>query len=117
MADAREQRRANAIPVSLTTPPPRARARNNGGALGAVVACARPFIFANDGTAMVINCCRCGRPVCAIDPPEFKDFQVRTIMSMLAGIGLDVGNELEAILRPTPEGVAAGFQVRCPNGC
>lgn len=63
---------------------------------------------------MLITCHACGRPVADVEPPEFNGPQVSIVRRFLAGAGLELGPELDAMLNPTPETITASFKVRHP---
>lgn len=62
---------------------------------------------------MVIHCCRCGRPVVAVEPPKLEGAHVWIVRRFLVGAGLELGPELDVIVNPTPETIASTFNVRC----
>lgn len=65
---------------------------------------------------MIVSCHLCGRPVCEIEPPEFKSAEVGIVRRTLSGFGLELP-ELAAVLNPTPEGVSTFFKVQCHGRC
>lgn len=64
---------------------------------------------------MVIHCNRCGRPLAAIDPPAFEPAKITIAKRLFPMLGA-IAN-LEALLSPSPEGIAKMFNTRCPHGC
>ena len=66
---------------------------------------------------MVINCVKCGRPVCAVTLPELNKGEQLALRGLLGGLGVDLGAYLPLILNPTPEAVAAAARVACPDTC
>lgn len=66
---------------------------------------------------MLILCGKCGRPLCEIDVPDVNRAKANIVTRTLAGVGLDLPSGFAELLNPTPDQVAAFFNVRCPDGC
>lgn len=61
---------------------------------------------------MVINCCRCGRPVCDITPIELAKGERVALRGVVAALGVEL-ESLDIVLNPEPAKIAFVFQVRC----